>query len=179
MTRRQAVPIIKPPVTWILVADGKSAQVYTRMVGEKRIPLAGNAKHPHYDEAFIQELAPVPAMDFKAESPEIYETGRDRLARVQESANSAHHMSEPHINIHEEIKRHLMKTVAARLAKALAEKSFDKLVLIAPPKMLGELREYLAPAVKKRIAAEMPKDLTHYEGEELLQHLRDSGLESA
>jgi len=79
----------------------------------------------------------------------------------------------------EEIKQHFIKMIAARLNEALSQKSFDKLVLVAPPKMLGELREFLAPAVKKRVAAEMPKDLTHYEGEELLQHLKDSGLESA
>jgi len=159
MTRRQAVQIVKPPVTWILVADGSGAHIYTRANVEKGSQMDENARRRHPDEAFIRELVLVPGMELKTES--------------------AHHMSGLQGDAREEIKQHFIKMIAARLNEALSQKSFDKLVLVAPPKMLGELREFLAPAVKKRVAAEMPKDLTHYEGEELLQHLKDSGLESA
>ena len=158
MTRREAVQIVKPPVTWILVADGNNAHIYTRAVGEKHIPMGGE-KHRQYDEAFIRELVLVPGMELKTES--------------------AHHLSGLQGDAREEVKLHFMKTIAQKLNEALVQKFFDKLVLVATPRMLGELRECLAPAVKKCVVAEMPKDLTHYKGEELLQHLKDSGLENA
>ena len=173
MTRRRAVPIKRDPITWILVADGKQAHVYTRAMREKRVPTGSGAMHRHYDESSVQELALVPGMVWKAESAAIYETGPHRLGRIQESASSAHHMGEPHIDIHNEVKLHFIQAIAARLNEACVQKSFDKLVLIAPPKMLGELREFLAPAVAKRVVAEMPKDLTHCEGKELAEHLNN------
>ena len=36
MTRRKAVPIAKSPITWILVADSRQAQVYTRKKEKKQ-----------------------------------------------------------------------------------------------------------------------------------------------
>ena len=77
---------------------------------KKHIPLGGNGKHPHYDDVFLKELALVPGMKFEAESEEDYETGHNRLGRVFESATSAHHMSEPHVNIHEDIKQRFMRS---------------------------------------------------------------------
>lgn len=179
MTRRQAVRIVKPPVTWILVADSRQAQVYTRQRVEKLVPLAGNSRRNQFSEIIAHEPVPVAGMKWEAESADQYETGRDRLGRVQESANPARHMSEPHIDIHEEIRDHFAKTITGYINRAKTEKLFDRLVLVAAPKMLGELKKHLDAKVIKCVVAEMPKDLTHYEGEELLQHLKDSGLESA
>ncbi len=169
----------KTPVTWILVADGKQAQIYAREMREKRIPIGGGAKHRHYDESFVQDLVEVPDMAWQAESPTIYEAGRDRLGRVFESGNSAHHMSEPRMGIHEEIKQHFMKMIADRLNEARAKKMFDRLVLVAPARMLGELKDHLDKTVLKAVAAELPKDLTRCDNGTLLHHLQDTGLESA
>lgn len=177
--RTQLAKKTKPSVTWILVADGKRAEVYKRAVREKSIPAGGSERHRHYDDSSVLALISVPGMEWEAESPSIYEAGRDRLGRVFESSTSAHHSSEPHMDIHEEIKQHFMKMIADRLNQALEQKAFSKLVLIAPPKMLGELRKFLAPTVIKHVVAELPNDLTHCDNKALLKHLQDSGLESA
>lgn len=176
MTHRQAVQIVKPPVTWILIADGRQAQVYARRKVEKLMPLAGNSRRNQFEEIITQEPVPIPGMKWEAESAEQYQVGRNATGMVFESANSARSMGEPHIDVHEEIKQHFAKVIAGHINQAKAEKIFDRLVLVAAPKMLGEIKKHLHTKILKCIAAEMPKDLTHYESEELLQHLKDSGL---
>lgn len=57
-----------------------------------------------------------------------------------------------------------------RFAKELAEilyshahrGDFDRLVIVAAPKILGELRDELHPEVESKIIAEIDKDLTHH-----------------
>lgn len=179
MTRRPAVQIVKPPVTWILVVDSRKAQVYTRSRIEKLIPLAGNSRRNQFSEIIAHAPVAVTGMKWEAESADQYEVGRNATGMVFESASSARSMSEPKIDVRDEIRDHFARTIALHINQAKAEKVFDRLVLVAAPKMLGELKKHLDAKVMKCIAAEMPKDLTHYEGEELLQHLRDSDLESA
>jgi protein required for attachment to host cells len=159
MTRRHAVPLPKSPVTWILVADGKQAQIYTRSPVGRKVP-TGSAEHPHYLEFQEQGLVPVPEMALKADSAK----GHDQLA---------HQMNATHINIHDEIKHHFMKVIAERLNDAKTKKLFDRLVLIAPPKMLGDLRTDLDKKVIAAVVAELPKDLTQCGSKELVGHLNN------
>jgi len=171
MTRRKAVPIVKSPVTWILVADSRKAQVYTRERVEKLIPLERRSRRNQFAEIIAHEPIPVSDMKWEAESASRYEVGRNATGMVFESASTARHMSEPHINVRDEIRGHFARTIADHLDRARGEKLFDRLVLVAPPKMMGELKKCLSAKVLKAIAAEMPKDLTHYEGDELVEHL--------
>ncbi len=106
MTRRQAVQIIKPPVTWILVADSRQAQVYTRSRVEKLMPLPGNSKRNQFSEIIAHEPVPVLGMKWEAESADQYKVGRNATGMVFESASSARSMSEPHMDAREEIKFH-------------------------------------------------------------------------
>ncbi|HEU5046523.1 MAG TPA: host attachment protein [Rickettsiales bacterium] len=160
------------PITWFLVADGKTAQTYTYSQVEKRIPCSGNSKHSHYAESREQVLVPVAGMKLEATSAAEYETGNDRLERVFESHGTAHHMAEPHIDLHEEIRQHFLETIASKLTAAKSEKSFDRLVLIAPGEILGGIKKHLTDDVLKSVVAELPKDYTKCDEETLLQHLQ-------
>jgi protein required for attachment to host cells len=152
----ETMPELKKPVIWILVADSKQAKIYVR----KRA--AGSE----------QELAPVGATLY-AESSEIHETGRNRLGREFESAGSARHMSEPHADVGEEIRRHFAKAIATYLNAARAKREFNRLVLIVPAKLLGDLRPHLHKTVKLSVIAELSKDLTHFDNKALAAHLED------
>jgi protein required for attachment to host cells len=167
MTRRKAITVAKPPVTWILVADSKQAQVYTRQRIEKLLPLS----HNQFEEAVALEPVPVAGMKWEAESAEAYDVHMNQLGRMHESANTAHHMSEPRLTVHEEIMEHFAKEIGEQLNLARDKKSFDRLVLIAPAKMLGQIKKDLNTKARKCVVAEMPKDLTHYEGPALAKHL--------
>lgn len=169
--RAQAVMPETTPVTWVLVADGRQAQMYERSIVEKRIPIGGSEGQTHYKETLVRELSPISNMAWEAESPEIYETGRNATGMVFESGSSARHMSEPHIDVRDEIKQHFVENIARKLNEAAAKKAFSHIILVAPAKVLGELRKSLNENVKKLIVTELSKDLTHYEGEDLVKRL--------
>lgn len=161
----------KTPVTWFLVADGAGAQVYVRQRIKARIPMGGNTKHRHYEEKVERELVPVSGMRWEAKSPEEYQIGNDLLGRVFESVGAARHMGEPHVDIREDLKLRFMRTIASQLQVACQQKSFDRLVLIAPPKLLGKLKRQLDENVRAHVVAELPKELTRYQGRALAAQL--------
>ena len=53
------------------------------------------------------------------------------------------------------------RAVAQRLYEDRNKREFDKLVLVAPPRMLGMLRQVMPNTCKETIASEIAKDLLH------------------
>ena len=49
---------------------------------------------------------------------------------------------------------------AALLKRGAMEGDYEKLIVVAPPKTLGELRKHYHKEVANRLVAEIPKDLT-------------------
>ena len=49
---------------------------------------------------------------------------------------------------------------AAILKRGAMEGAYEKLIVVAPPKTLGELRKHYHKEVANRLVAEIPKDLT-------------------
>jgi protein required for attachment to host cells len=61
---------------------------------------------------------------------------------------------------------------AELLRKRALRNEFESLIIVAPPRTLGELRKHYHKEVEKRLAGEIAKDLTHhpvYEIEQILQ----------
>lgn len=52
------------------------------------------------------------------------------------------------------------KELADELALGLNQHSYDKLILVAPPRFLGMLRRHVAPGVNERITAEIHRNFT-------------------
>ena len=52
--------------------------------------------------------------------------------------------------------------MAADLNKAALGNAYKELVVVAPPKILAELRRVFSKDTQGRIAAELPKVLTHH-----------------
>ena len=162
----------KTPVTWILVADGQHARVYTRSSGEQKALPTEKAIHPHFTES-SQALTLVPGMEWKAKSSAIHDAGSKNPAKVHESMGMVRHGTEPHLTIGDEIKQLFTTRVAHELSRAWASKLFDKLVLVAPAKMLGDLRDQLDKSLCPHVVASLSKDLTHLAPRELMSHLKD------
>ena len=57
--------------------------------------------------------------------------------------------------------------------KAAAAEQFDRLVVVAPPHVLGDLRKALHKKSDALLAGELHKDLTHLDGDALAAHLTD------
>jgi protein required for attachment to host cells len=101
------------------------------------------------------------------------ELGRDRPARVQESAASARHAVEPKRDLHDAAKEDFIRTVGAELAGLQKEGSFDELVLVAPPGVIRELKDALSKPVAERVVRELHKDLTKVPDHDLTSHLSE------
>src|SRR5437773_12060691 len=93
------------------------------------------------------------------ENPPTREQGSDRPGRSVASIGTARSAME------EADWHHLAKErFAAELAEALYrhahDNRFERLIVIAPAKILGNLRKAFHPGVIARIAAEIPKEMT-------------------
>jgi protein required for attachment to host cells len=100
-----------------------------------------------------------------------HDLGLDRPARVKESANAARHAVEPRRDLHVAAKEDFVKHVAGEIDAEHGRKSFDKLVLVAPTRVLAELKEKLSKAMAKLAADSLQKDLTKVPDHDLAEHL--------
>lgn len=160
-------------ITWIVVADSKSAQIYQYDKSDKVIPI-GEHSHHFFEEKHGYVLVPVPDGALKPETMDDYQISHAGRGSGIGFGSSTPNSYEPQGNIKEELRRRLTKNIAAQLEKAHAAKSFQRLVLAAPAKLIGELRKQLPPAVQECVAAVLPRDLTRYEPPALLAHLQDT-----
>ncbi len=65
------------------------------------------------------------------------------------------------------------RAVAEIIDRGARGKSFDRLVLVAPPKTLGDLRAALGSSSQSAIYGELAKDLTKVPIRDLPAHLRN------
>jgi protein required for attachment to host cells len=70
--------------------------------------------------------------------------------------------------------RHLARAIAHALERGLVEDAFGSLALVAPPKLLGELRENLSRGLQEKVVTELHKDHMHLSMEEIASTLRPS-----
>ena len=142
---------MKPIRTLIVVADGARARFL-----ENDGP--GKGVRPALDHDLRQELPP---------NREIV---TDKPGRDSGPGGSRHGMA-PRVDWHTFEKERFSHQVAELLRDARLQRRFDRLVLVAPPKVLGWLREQLDKPTYEMVTGELPKDLTHATDAELTKHL--------
>ena len=144
---------MKKTVTYILVADGARARLYANHgVGKGLQPVSGathKADLHHHDREILT----------------------DKPGRAFSSVGSGRSAIEPQTEWHRFEKHKFAREMAKVLDEAAANKAFDRLILVAPPATLGDLRMELGEATRKMVSAELPKDLTRHAEQELPQHL--------
>jgi protein required for attachment to host cells len=110
---------------------------------------------------------------FTDRNPLTHDQGTDRPGRSHSSVGSGRfsviqtdwHTLEEHRFAHE---------VAAALEKVVRERGVQSLFIIAPPRALADLRKAFTPDVKKRIVAEINKDLTKHPLDDIENHLANA-----
>ena len=143
---------MKPTTTWVLIADGAHARLFSNHGPGKGIEAieGGVINGDHRPD---RELV------------------RDAATRTFESVGVSRHAITPKTDPHRELKRDFAKHLADLLDRRYAEKAFDRLVIVAPPSALGDLRAALSDHLKPHIYAELDKDLVKTPTAELPQHL--------
>ena len=146
---------MKPVTTWILVADGARAQIFVNRGPGKGLEASDRP-------------------ELTAAHPPSSEIGSDRPGRTHDRYGPARHAMTPHVDWHQFEKTKFAKEVAGLLNRAGEEKAFDRLVLVAPPKALGDLRAALGKRVSGLVTGELSKDLTHVAIRDLPGHLENT-----
>ncbi|VIO78659.1 host attachment protein [Bradyrhizobium ivorense] len=104
------------------------------------------------------------------ENPPTREQGADRpgraLSRI-ESKRSAMQQTDWH-----EIEKHrFARAVAGDLDRLLRQSHAERIVIVAPPRTLADLRRSFSPAIERRIVAEIAKDLTGFPVKDIARYL--------
>lgn len=139
---------------WALVADAQHARVL-----ERQVP--GQHWTEHKEMAVDINNRP------------SHERGTDRPGRAFESVGGARHAIEPRQDPHRAAKQAFARHLADELEQAARDGRYDRLVLVAPPGFLGDLRAELGDGARKRLCASLDKDLTRHPLIELVTHLAD------
>jgi protein required for attachment to host cells len=140
--------------TWIIIADGARAHIVC-------------------NDGIGKGVTPVLDRDLKSAWVPTRALGTDRPGRTFESADSSRHAMEPRVDWHRFEKHQFVEKMAKLVNKAASRRTYDRLVLVAPPEILGVLRAALSEPAKKRVVAELAKDLTSVPVREIPERLRD------
>lgn len=132
---------MRKPITWVVVADGHRARV---LKNEKGVAL----------ESALD-------VDFTAPNPLDHEIGPDRPGRTKDSTPNVRHALEPRVDHHRQRKAAFAHDLAHVIDEAAEQNRFARLILVAPPQALGDLRQHLGPHARERVRGELPLDLTH------------------
>ncbi|XSG81989.1 MAG: host attachment protein [Methyloligella sp. ZOD6] len=107
---------------------------------------------------------------FEEEHPATHEMGTDRPGRVQESAVTGRSAVEQ-TDWHERAEIEFLARVAEKLDGLVDSHEIKHLVLVAPPRALGRIREQLTKKVNGVIDAEIDKDLVNLPVDQIEKHL--------
>jgi protein required for attachment to host cells len=138
--------------SWLLACDGAKAVIFQND-GDAELPNLTVVDHMAQDQPLTHEL------------------GADRPGRVFQSHGGAHSAVEQ-TDWHAQNEAAFLTRIAERLGRAAEERKLKHLVVAAPPRALGVLRQKLSPQVSALILREIEKDFTNTPTAELERHFR-------
>jgi protein required for attachment to host cells len=136
---------------WVVVCDGGKALILEN---------AGDAVFP--DLRTRETYEPKPAAK--------HQMGNDEPGRAFASTGSRRGAVEQ-TDLHEQSERNFLKKLASRLDAAVNGGEVKALILVAPPRALGMLRQAYSPHVRKAIRTELEKDYVKLPVPEIENHL--------
>jgi protein required for attachment to host cells len=136
-----------PQNALVLVGDGRRA-LFLRNRGTPR------------------EVELIVERELQQDNPPTREQGTDRPGRKPGSDGVSRSAIEE-TDWHHQAEQRFATVIADTLYEMEHAHQFDELVVVAPPKMLGDLRAAFHPEVAHCVVAEVPKDLTSHPVPEL------------
>ncbi|WP_425052741.1 host attachment family protein [Psychromarinibacter sp. S121] len=128
--------------TWVLIADGEKALFLRNDLDEVNLDL---------NVVRIEEQ----------DNPSDREQSANRPGRMADNG-AGQRSALDDTDWHELAKERFADDLADILYKLAHKGRFDRLVICAAPKTLGELRDKMHKEVLQRVIAEVPKDLTNH-----------------
>jgi protein required for attachment to host cells len=129
-----------PPDALVMVGDGSRA-----------LFLRNRGTRAHLDLVLERQL--------EQDNPPTREQGTDRPGR-KPGGDGVSRSAVGETDLHQLAEEKFAARIADDLYRMGHAQEFVALVVVAPPRMLGDLRAAMHPEVAQRIVAEVPKDLT-------------------
>jgi protein required for attachment to host cells len=136
---------------WVVVCDGAKALILQN---------AGDAISPNLKTREVREQA----------DPKTHEQGTDAPGRAIQSVGSARSAMEQ-TDWHDQAEQRFLTDLARRLDAAVAAGEMKSMILIAPPRALGVLRQALSEMVRAAVRVEIDKDYVKMPVHEIEKHL--------
>lgn len=136
---------------WVVVADGARALILEN-VGDKLYP-----------DLRTKEV-------YKQDGPKSSDLGTDKPGRAFNSVGNRRSAMEQ-TDWHDQEEQRFLVRLAERLDKALLAGETQSLVLVAPPRALGVLRQQMSPRVREALRAEIEKDYVKMPVDEIAKHI--------
>lgn len=141
--------------TFVVVADGQKMLLLRN---------EGDEEHPKLEVVRLREL----------DNPFTREQGSDAPGRSFSTAGTAR-SGYQETDFHQmEEDRFAIETAELLNKQALANR-FDRLIVVAPPRTLGELRKHYHKEVEARLVGEIAKDLTGHPVDRIEQLIMANG----
>jgi len=141
-------------VTWVLVADGAHARVFVN-------DGVGKGVQELEDRGFVGSR--LHDRDIQADKP----------GRSFDSHGQGRHAMEPRTDPQQHEEREFLREVIDWVAAKAQDGQFDRLVLMAAPHALGDLRGLMSKTLAAKVVAEIPKNLAKSTAADVESHLTD------
>jgi len=132
-----------PQDAFVFVGDGRKA-LFLRNAGDERFP---NLKT---ERVFVDD------------NPPTHEQGTDRPGRAFKRAGTNLRSGVEITDWHDLEEHRFAQRVATAMEHLVRERNAKALIVVAPPRTLADLRKAFHADVKRRIIAEIDKDLTKH-----------------
>lgn len=126
---------------WVMVGDGEKALFFRNQ---------GDAQRPNLEVINVLEQ----------DNPRTGKQGTDRPGRAFASVGT-HRSAMQETNWHKLEKHRFAKEIADALYTAAHRGEFSRLIIAAPPMIMGDLRKSMHKEVSDKVVAEVSKDLTN------------------
>jgi protein required for attachment to host cells len=138
---------------WVVVCDGQKALILEN---------AGDAVFPNLKTREVYEQ----------KNPKTAEQGTDKPGRAVNSVGSVRSAMEQ-TDWHDQTEQAFLDDLAARLDAAVTAGETKAVVMVAPPRALGMLRQVYSPHLRQALRAEIDKDFVRMPVHEIERHLVD------
>lgn len=136
---------------WVVVCDGEKALIFENK-GDRQYPdLRMREVHDH-------------------DNPSTAEQGADRPGRSHSSVGPGR-SAVGQTDWHDQAEAQFLKGIAEKLHLAAHNGTAKGLVIVAPPRALGMIREHYTPAIKQALLKEIDKDLVKMPADQIERHL--------
>lgn len=128
------------PLTWIVALESRGARIFQTK---------GRSAHLSLVQTFSHPIGKEPSSHINT----------DRQGKRRSPGAGSFHSFSPHVDPHEQENKRFVKEIAHYLQASPNGHHFERLILVAPPHLLGDLRKALPEPLKKKVLQELAKEI--------------------